>query len=860
MSDLVGQRVGHFRIEERLGEGGMGVVYRATDEQLRRPVAIKVLSEATRDDEGHARFLREARSLAAITHANIASIYEVGEDSGRAYIVMEYVAGESLRQRIARGRLEVSDALAVARLVLLGVGEAHAKGIVHRDLKPDNVMITPVGDVKVLDFGLAKLRATGGDALREADTQVTKEVQILGTPGYMAPEQLDGAAVDARADVFAFGVMLYEMLTGARPFRGKGLLDLAAELDRGAPDPIRQCNPAVSRDLERFVARCLARAATARFADATEALAALPGLKAPGSSMAASTGRAGLLLLVFAIAAAVVVRWSTSTPTATPATTSPSTSATVRATPARAITDWSPPKTSAPEAARAYAAGLQALRDGSVAAFEKEIGLALASDGRLAAAHLRVALETLSLEDARKHLSDAVRGRSSLDERDQRLLDFAQEILVDAISAADVRQAAHSLAQALPDDPEALFWAAHAIILGHGVPWRPVRDPDVAEMLDHALELDPRFAATLFLQALLAQIAGDAEAVLAAADACIAIAPNAASCLRRRAEAHGVRGECDSLEQDARRLITIEPDNPQNYGYLWEALASKGVSPDALADIAKRGEAVAHPADSARELELEDAARLDVYQGDFASAERALLELDRAVSLRVDEYGHIATMQLLALYEEEGDVRSGILVAKEYLRRLPAWVDGGPNITRGLAVATLRRAGSLLSAQANDTTEVWLAKWRPRLEGTVHATWFDLYGSVARTPLEARDALAALPDYVPLPPATMAGCGRFLGDLGRVYALAGETDAALPLLRSAVRSCANVPSGKDIPSILPFGVVRDRLALGQILEQTPDRGGACEEYGAILARWGRAKPRSVTADKARERSRALGCP
>ena len=203
----------------------MGVVYRAEDETLRRTVALKLLSDTGGDEETRQRFLREARSAAAITHPNVATVYQVGEADGRPYIAMELVEGESLRTRLGRGRLDVAAARELATQMARGLAAAHGKGIVHRDLKPENVMITPEGVVKLLDFGLAKpatervISGTTDVGLAKTETLVTSDAgRVMGTAEYMSPEQAVGEPLDVRSDVFSFGVVLYEMLAGSRPF------------------------------------------------------------------------------------------------------------------------------------------------------------------------------------------------------------------------------------------------------------------------------------------------------------------------------------------------------------------------------------------------------------------------------------------------------------------------------------------------------------------------------------------------------------------------------------------------------------------------------------------------------------------
>ena len=240
---MIGQTLAHYEILDKLGSGGMGVVYRARDTKLKRDVAIKVLSERFAGDrERMARFEREARVLASLNHPNIAAIYGLEESEGVFALVMELVEGQTLAQRIERGALELEEAIDIAAQVAAGLDAAHAKGIIHRDLKPANVMITDDGTVKVLDFGLAK--ALEGDAPESIDDSnsptlsraATQAGVLLGTAGYMSPEQARGKPVDKRTDIWALGVVLFEMLTGTRLFHGETMSDTLAAVLKTEPD------------------------------------------------------------------------------------------------------------------------------------------------------------------------------------------------------------------------------------------------------------------------------------------------------------------------------------------------------------------------------------------------------------------------------------------------------------------------------------------------------------------------------------------------------------------------------------------------------------------------------------------------
>ena len=216
-----GQRLGAYTVRERVGAGGAGEVWRATDERLERDVAIKVLlPHLTDDPERLERFASEARTAGALNHANVLSVYDVGEHGGAPFIVCEYLEGESLRARLQAGALPAATAAGIALQIARGLAAAHARGIVHRDLKPENVFLRSDGGVKLLDFGLAKLQAPAAPGASHAGSGV-----IAGTAGYMAPEQATGQEVDARADLFALGATLYEMLTGERAFRGASTIE-----------------------------------------------------------------------------------------------------------------------------------------------------------------------------------------------------------------------------------------------------------------------------------------------------------------------------------------------------------------------------------------------------------------------------------------------------------------------------------------------------------------------------------------------------------------------------------------------------------------------------------------------------------
>ena len=311
-----GSRVGSYEIVAALGRGGMGEVYRARDTKLRREVAIKILPQMfAHDPDRVARFQREAQVLASLNHPNIAQIYGLDDSGEICALILELVEGPTVADRIARGPLHWTDALPIARQIAEALEAAHEHGIIHRDLKPANVKITPDGRVKVLDFGLAKLAAPNGatattDDLLDSPTMTGSAAEvgmILGTASYMAPEQAQGKTVDKRADIWAFGVLLYEMLTGGRPFPGSSTTDVLAAVIKDTPD-FTALPDDVPPALRRLLARCLVKNPMQRLRDIGDARLELDNVVAAGGDVLVRQSRAvSLWVLVPAVLATGLV-------------------------------------------------------------------------------------------------------------------------------------------------------------------------------------------------------------------------------------------------------------------------------------------------------------------------------------------------------------------------------------------------------------------------------------------------------------------------------------------------------------------------------------------------------------------------
>lgn len=381
--------VSHYELRRRLGAGGMGEVYLAHDTVLQRPVAIKLLLDAhPADREASRQLLREAQAAAALDHPNICAIYEVGTDArGRDFIAMQYIEGETLAARLRHGPLPVRAALDLVLGVAVALDAAHRRGVVHRDLKPQNVMVTPAGSPKLLDFGIARVKpSTDASA---APTAYLDSAGVAGTPPYMAPEVLQGRTADARSDLFSLGVLLYECLTGIRPFRGATPQEVWGRVLHVEPESPSTINRAVDPDLDAVCARLLAKEPGARFQSAAELCGALQVLRTHTSTVPVASPTTRRWPMAAAVAAGVVlvvaavVLWQRTAFAPLPA-------------PPQAAATW-------------YARGIDAVRQGAYTAGRRALEEAIRLHPDYAMAHARLADVLSALDEERAAQASLIR-------------------------------------------------------------------------------------------------------------------------------------------------------------------------------------------------------------------------------------------------------------------------------------------------------------------------------------------------------------------------------------------------------------------------------------------------------------------
>ena len=775
----------------------MGVVFRAQDELLRREVAIKLLPAVSAGNpERRQRFLREARVAASLVHPNVAVVHHVGESHGRVYIAMELVDGVTLRRRLEAGPLPVPSVRDLALQIAQGLAAAHAKGIVHRDLKPENVMVTSSGGVKLLDFGLAKSGwvSDSDSALGSADTeaQITREGDVLGSSAYMSPEQALGMSIDTRSDVFSFGIVLYEMLAGRRPFGGKSLGEIRAAIAREPPAPL---GAAVDPEIARIPMNSLGKRAEERYADAGVIVLELVAL----DSVSASVARAGSMappaprprarliargVIAGALAAVIAAsffamrhRGAAAAPSAASRSLLADADAAVAAAESR-IDDGANPSTD-PAAQRLYESALVAELNASCEAAATFLKRAILVDPSIAGAYLR--LSQVGNDCQVPYFQRAASLEPTMSPRDKTLMS-----VVEATFTGTDRKAAIALAEKYLEryPRDAWMWTARISIAFDG----DEGPPQYLSLLDRAIDENPSSAVFRGWKANEQLSLGDVGAARETADACLARAPRAAECLWAHVRVENKTGACRDFEADARRWLFLEPESLRARKNFAEAIASNGAAPEAVR--AALGPAGA-PSDGYDRTVL---FLVPFSEGDFQEAERVAEGQLRESIDSPDAYAHFApALQLVVAYFESGDVASASRVANDFLAHGAAWGEGRRSLLleriRGADAQCDRGRRKNLPRRGGGTTALPL---RPgEIEGAVGERCLVERVCGAETTVQAQDALEAF---------DRLGLSANEPDFAELFARAGVGERARAPLLAMAHECALLTQVRRDPS------------------------------------------------------------
>lgn len=913
MSFCAGDRFDRYVIEELLGEGGMAQVYRARDPRLHRRVALKILrvrggAEPETADGAADLALREARASAALDHPNAVAIFDVGKAEGQLFIAMELVSGKSLRSFVSEPGIPWDTKLRWMVDAARALGAAHDRGLVHRDVKPENIMVRDDGVVKVLDFGIAKRTAIDISLAGTADEPLTQSVAggIVGTPWYLSPEQLKGDVVDGRADQFAWAVTTYELLTGQLPWpKGVDGFQLVLAILNATPPPPSTLIADLPAIADAALMKALAKIPAQRF-DAMESLVtALEGLCSPSRRSWAdvqtvamtktdpapamtpaqalvvtpsqSTDGAATLVnpgpaprrwparpaavVAMAMAGAAIVGLASArlghrasdaaSPPRTPVTSASASSASVPVP----LTALPPPKSSVPEALAAYAAFRQSFRDADWSSAMRALETAVARDPDLAAAHLRLAF-LRSLEAAKEGLvrssfHAAILDRASLDDHDMGLLDALEPYLQrDPSDPLETEHRLEALRRRWPQDAEIAY------ILG-SVRYDRGDVPAAVEAFEAATTIDPGFAQAQSSRGGCLAYLGRWDDAHAALEAALQQSPTATEPFWYEAEIAEQQGRCADMERIVRQWLARDPGDAFGYSWLASALASEGRPVDTVRTALEQKWMRLEPDDRAKR-EAFDRADLDVMTGDFTSAQARLQTLETLLAPEPGAQAHAESQAMLVrIAEETGRSDLARDLATSYLARKDAWapphrvddvsifLDPVPTMLGALA-----HAGAISEAQRAAQRADWLAAWRAKTSAAyVGDLWLAGWAMPAASHDDGVAALEAMPGLGG--PPTFAPTIAAQAYVGRAYLLAGRAADALAPLRAGAASCTLLGEG--------LASTRAWHDLGVALEPG-DHAAACQAYGVVLARWGHARPRSLTADDARARARALGCP
>jgi len=901
-----GATFGRYQLAELLGQGGMGEVYSAYDTLLHRKVALKVLTVrpagsvdwSAPSTDGPARILREARAAAGITHPNAVAIYDVGEVDGVSFLAMELVSGRTLRTYVGDPSVLLARRIRWITDVARALGAAHQLGLVHRDIKPENVMVRNDGVVKVLDFGIARRAVAKGDhkppenptdlaalsAFAVTTGTLTADGVVMGTPRYMAPEQIRGDAIDGRVDQFAWGVLAFELLVGKTPWEGEGVGIFAQILSREV-DSLTSRNAEIPARVDTVVRKALSKSPDARFATMEEVAEELEPFAA------ATTGQQRRFSIPVAVpdmqlAATEQISVTGQTavvPSGLPAKTQGSEGTTgtvprrrgVRTVAAVAIAvavlgavgmrgrvgqvarevaadagavDVPSQMSSNPDATAAYHAGMQALRDGSQGTALKQLGHATELDPLFGAAQLRLALTRL-LDPTVQAITSAdllaAHGsQTSLGTHERILLEAFERIAREPPDFEGGRRVLEDATQKYPTDADFPFQLGLLLDLA-SLPGEAVK------ALDVSIARDPAFAFSLRTKGEVLIELGNDEGGTDAFKQCLNVSQAATSCLWDLSWIQTKEGKCQDAVASARRLIPLLPDLPVSYVRLAEGLTGSGEAEDAVrAALAQALDRTPAPERPLKQASQE--AALAILRGDFRAAQARYEQCDRLADTReLERFGTIYPRVLLDL--ELGRTAQVTRVAEQFLRER-AGLSSRKAQTSGTPLLVLktaeRAAGSMTHEAFVAVRDRWIAEAGD--QESPASRWLEAYARPVETGEDAKAAVARMPDAKPL--FNLFGSTPSITEpVGRTLLLAGRLDEGIRYLTMASASCELTDGTAVIYS------TQAAFELGGALEERGDVPGACAAYDRVLARWGTASPAPKTATNARKRKRALGC-
>jgi Tfp pilus assembly protein PilF len=884
----VGDEVaGRYVIEREIGRGGMGAVYAARDQRLGRRVALKTMGDRA-DEHVRQRLEIEARAVASIEHPGIVTLYDVVEDRGETVLVMELVAGQTLREILKMGALAREEVARIVYEVSDALAAAHAQKLVHRDVKPDNVMLRTDGRVALLDFGVAKQTEGAGDPTAAT---TTGEGVIVGTPAYLAPEQAHAQPLGPAADQFALAVTAYELLTRELPWPTTTSMLMVAAIVSSDPKPLVGFDPTVGA----VIARALAKKPGDRYASVTEladALGAALGVARPSrprslvpdaassGSVPAPTspsGRGPSTLEIGATLRATERQLSAARPRRSRARAAAVAGAVVVLAAGigffarhRARRAHAPPASVAPEplaiadvsaddttnaTARAKvheAMGALSVGRGNAAVFAL-LDEAMTADPDCGSAALQRAFASFRLAGpldppGRRAFRIALEHHRKMSARNADFLDALGPSFADPPDWNESGKRLEAMLVRRPGDAEA--WEALGILR-----YKSSELAAADGAFTHENAVDPNAYTPYFLRGFLRANHGDVGGANRMFAECIERLPATIECRRAVVTMDRAAGDCAAADRVAREAAALAPEAAAVYGLRAATAASLGAPREAVAALLAQKRAHEPAAQRALEQANDDYA-LAMRAGDFGAALAALDAADRQDdSGRLDRPASLA-LERAGVLREMGEDRRAADVALAFLDRmsaykLPEQVWDDPT---GELLGVAEAGGRLAHADWVARRDAWIASWRGRLAPEAWrqdgvALWLGAWANVDEpSPARAKEAIASLSQFGDhqldrYDPGVQAHDGR----TGALFLAAGQVDEAVKHLESATRSCRIAPL---VPAFLSLG--RARALRG-------DERGACEAFEQVERSWGRAKPRSVTLEAARVEMKRHAC-